>query len=258
MSESDTHTISLENVLESGQDERPRWKGKAPMPMGTASESSNNPAVTPSPVQDTGKPGTSDQPRYTATVEDGTSQASSTTDISTALNNATEQHSSVQHGFLRRDEFQNPARTLRPFSHIVPDTVPGSARNARSRASIHSLPPMTSYRAEECRRLSNSPIMTLDRDFLASSTLQRVYRKPRQRIRYMCHTCNVPLLQSQNCDKCGHHRCPQCIRRPSIKVRNEPDPRYVEAVERRLSSMSRGMTSAGSRARAQVAMAMSH
>ncbi|KAG9524970.1 hypothetical protein KCV07_g1422, partial [Aureobasidium melanogenum] len=82
------------------------------------------------------------------------------------------------------------------------------------------------------------PISTIRDPILrAPSGVQRVYRKPRQRVRYTCHECSTPY-QSHNkiCAKCSHARCLECRDQPSHKSRkSRPDPRLVEAVDERLA-----------------------
>lgn len=117
--------------------------------------------------------------------------------------------------------------------------------SVRSRSSIHYLSPLTGMTSEETYNHATNPTMTNDGRPMMFPAVQRVYRKPRQRIRYMCHECDIPLLQATTCSKCGHQRCGQCRRRPSIKIRRDPDPRYVEAMERRLASMNHSMAAPG-------------
>jgi hypothetical protein len=45
------------------------------------------------------------------------------------------------------------------------------------------------------------------------ATVQRVYRKPRQRIRWNCHECHTMLVE-RRCRECGHERCKDCPRTP--------------------------------------------
>jgi hypothetical protein len=45
-------------------------------------------------------------------------------------------------------------------------------------------------------------------------TVQRVYRKPRQRIRWNCHECNTMFVDRTRCRACGHERCKMCPRTP--------------------------------------------
>lgn len=46
--------------------------------------------------------------------------------------------------------------------------------------------------------------------------LRRVYRKPRQRVRWSCHQCQATFLAFRNCGNCGHERCGLCIRSPYV------------------------------------------
>ncbi|KAF2217196.1 hypothetical protein CERZMDRAFT_33096 [Cercospora zeae-maydis SCOH1-5] len=44
--------------------------------------------------------------------------------------------------------------------------------------------------------------------------VQRVYRKPRQRIRYTCEQCSTMFAGHDQCRRCGHQRCDDCVRQP--------------------------------------------
>lgn len=52
----------------------------------------------------------------------------------------------------------------------------------------------------------------LDQDMVP--TVQRVYRKPRQRIRWTCDQCQVVFTERDTCRNCGHQKCVDCIRNP--------------------------------------------
>lgn len=44
--------------------------------------------------------------------------------------------------------------------------------------------------------------------------VQRVYRKPRQRVRYTCENCETLFVTGNRCHECGHERCDTCHREP--------------------------------------------
>lgn len=46
------------------------------------------------------------------------------------------------------------------------------------------------------------------------ATVQRVYRKPRQRVRRTCDICESSFIDRERCRDCGHERCKACIRTP--------------------------------------------
>ena len=75
----------------------------------------------------------------------------------------------------------------------------------------------------------------------APAGVQRIYRKPRQRVRYTCHECSTPFQShGRTCDKCAHERCLECRERPSHKSHKpRPDPRLVEAVNQRLAQVGK-------------------
>ncbi|PGG98605.1 hypothetical protein AJ79_08809 [Helicocarpus griseus UAMH5409] len=68
---------------------------------------------------------------------------------------------------------------------------------------------------------------------------ERVWRKPRRRVRWTCHSCStVYPTGSKTCGQCQHERCKDCIRDPPKKVKPEPDPELLRRVEERLSKVS--------------------
>ena len=44
--------------------------------------------------------------------------------------------------------------------------------------------------------------------------VQRVYKKPRQRVRYTCDQCQTLFADRDSCRSCGHARCKDCTRQP--------------------------------------------
>jgi len=55
-------------------------------------------------------------------------------------------------------------------------------------------------------RIEESPRAVLE--------VQRVYRKPRQKVRYTCDQCQGTFLNRHHCHVCGHERCKGCARNP--------------------------------------------
>lgn len=51
-----------------------------------------------------------------------------------------------------------------------------------------------------------------DEEVRMVKAVQRVYKKPRQRIRYTCDRCETVFADSERCRQCGHERCPDCLR----------------------------------------------
>ena len=45
-------------------------------------------------------------------------------------------------------------------------------------------------------------------------TVQRVYKKPRQRVRWTCDQCEALFTDRDTCQECGHRKCEDCIRSP--------------------------------------------
>ena len=46
------------------------------------------------------------------------------------------------------------------------------------------------------------------------ATVQRVYKKPRQRVRWTCEQCQALFIDRERCQECGHRKCAECIRSP--------------------------------------------
>ncbi|KAF2396489.1 hypothetical protein EJ06DRAFT_533747 [Trichodelitschia bisporula] len=52
---------------------------------------------------------------------------------------------------------------------------------------------------------------------------QRVFRRPRQRVRWTCDACSAGLLEgSRVCKVCGHEKCEGCVRIPPKTQRTRP------------------------------------
>lgn len=48
----------------------------------------------------------------------------------------------------------------------------------------------------------------------SAATVERVYKKPRQRVRWTCDRCQSAFSERDRCGKCDHERCDGCIRSP--------------------------------------------
>ncbi|KAF1985024.1 hypothetical protein K402DRAFT_116598 [Aulographum hederae CBS 113979] len=60
--------------------------------------------------------------------------------------------------------------------------------------------------------------------------VQRVMRKPRMRVRWLCEDCGVVFTEEQTkCKDCGHTRCEGCPRRPPRKSTVDQDLRSLES-----------------------------
>lgn len=47
-----------------------------------------------------------------------------------------------------------------------------------------------------------------------ADVIQRVYKKPRVRVRYTCDHCDTVFVDRNTCVDCGHGRCKDCVRYP--------------------------------------------
>ncbi|KAF3483105.1 uncharacterized protein GIQ15_02429 [Arthroderma uncinatum] len=65
---------------------------------------------------------------------------------------------------------------------------------------------------------------------------ERVWRRPRRRVRWTCHECSSMFTGGEKiCLKCQHERCNDCIRDPPKKIKPEPDPEILRRVEEKLA-----------------------
>ncbi|EZF74561.1 hypothetical protein H105_03762 [Trichophyton soudanense CBS 452.61] len=65
---------------------------------------------------------------------------------------------------------------------------------------------------------------------------ERVWRKPRRRVRWTCHECSSMFTGGEKiCLQCHHERCGDCIRDPPKKIKPEPDPEILRRVEEKLA-----------------------
>ncbi|GBF63286.1 hypothetical protein TMEN_5910 [Trichophyton mentagrophytes] len=65
---------------------------------------------------------------------------------------------------------------------------------------------------------------------------ERVWRKPRRRVRWTCHECSSMFTGGDKiCLQCHHERCGDCIRDPPKKIKPETDPEILRRVEEKLA-----------------------
>ncbi|EFR00234.1 hypothetical protein MGYG_03237 [Nannizzia gypsea CBS 118893] len=65
---------------------------------------------------------------------------------------------------------------------------------------------------------------------------ERIWRKPRRRVRWTCHECSSMFTGGEKiCLQCHHERCGGCIRDPPKKIKPEPDPEILRRVEEKLA-----------------------
>lgn len=74
---------------------------------------------------------------------------------------------------------------------------------------------------------------------MATRIRERVFKKPRIRVRYNCDQClSVFKEGSRKCPKCGHLRCESCVRwPPRSEPSREPNAAAIEAFRRRMETM---------------------
>jgi hypothetical protein len=112
---------------------------------------------------------------------------------------------------------------------------PRSSHHSKTIHLTHQNRPLTTVTVPYSISTIRDPILK------APAGVQRVYRKPRQRVRYTCHECSTPFQShGRICGKCAHERCLECRDQPSRKSQKlRPDPRLVEAVDQRLAQVGK-------------------
>ncbi|KAJ5165811.1 hypothetical protein N7492_006107 [Penicillium capsulatum] len=66
----------------------------------------------------------------------------------------------------------------------------------------------------------------------------RTFKKPRQRVHYICHVCSSGYNEGANtCGKCGQAKCAETIRIPPKKLKREPDPEVLRSLEEKLAAL---------------------
>ncbi|KAI7282160.1 hypothetical protein KC345_g3664 [Hortaea werneckii] len=129
-------------------------------------------------------------------------------------------------------EAREPSET---YAHDNITSYPGLAMYARPRSGerlalqpgVNPRPRRDQHSQEGGLILGNEPQMV--------KTVQRVYKKPRQRVRYTCDRCQTIFVDAERCRSCGHDRCSDCNRDPPRKPNRQPDPAVLQAVNERLA-----------------------
>ncbi|RMY75101.1 hypothetical protein D0864_09886 [Hortaea werneckii] len=118
-----------------------------------------------------------------------------------------------------------------PQTSALPAGQRGQPLEAREPSETHAHDNITSYPGLAIQEggliLGNEPQMV--------KTVQRVYKKPRQRVRYTCDRCQTIFVDAERCRSCGHDRCSDCNRDPPRKTNRQPDPAVLQAVNDRLA-----------------------
>lgn len=110
---------------------------------------------------------------------------------------------------------------------FTPIRISHSSRHGKDRKS-GSISPRSSRHGKTCTLQHQTSDLIIEAVPYSISTIrdpilkapagvQRVYRKPRQRVRYVCHECTTPFIShSRTCGKCAHERCHDCRDQPYV------------------------------------------
>lgn len=130
-----------------------------------------------------------------------------------------------------RDEsqWQCTIQIGRPRPAIIPDTEEAPVQRPPGSRDCHECEApaqpdqarCTECQHELCRLCDTGSTVAMDKRQAVKTAasvnvpvVERVYRKPRQRVRYNCERCDLQFTGQQECSGCGHQRCPTCPRYP--------------------------------------------
>ncbi|GAB1736670.1 hypothetical protein NU219Hw_g8288t1 [Hortaea werneckii] len=166
--------------------------------------------------------------------------ASQSTALPTATpaEDATHAEDGPQTSVLPAGQHSRPLEARGPSETHAHDNItsyPGLAMYARPRSGerlalqpgVNSRPRRDQHRQDDGLILGDEPQMV--------KAVQRVYKKPRQRVRYTCDRCQTIFVDAERCRTCGHDRCSDCTRDPPRKTTRQPDPAVLQAVNERLA-----------------------
>lgn len=109
------------------------------------------------------------------------------------------------------------ARVARRICHECDTTIHPSTRNecqncGHLKCSQCPRVPPKSRKHGKCAVVSEP--QSDEEEVPVVRAVQRVYRKPRQRVRYTCEHCDSLFIDRDRCNGCGHERCTNCHREP--------------------------------------------
>ncbi|KAI6796996.1 hypothetical protein KC361_g4148 [Hortaea werneckii] len=165
-------------------------------------------------------------------------QASQPAAAATPAEGVTYAEDAPQTSALPAGQSSRPLEAREPSETHAHDNItsfPGLAMYARPRSGerltlqpgVNPRPRRDQHSHEGGLILGNEPQMV--------KTVQRVYKKPRQRVRYTCDRCQTIFVDAERCRSCGHDRCSDCNRDPPRKTNRQPDPAVLRAVNERLA-----------------------
>lgn len=164
-----------------------------------------------------------------------------------------------------QDAVSSPTRTMlaEQIPAEIDDTELPSAplpRVAESKIETEPLRFIYTIRSNSLRGTSGLELYHMARNSYDRDTpkpsIQRVFKQPRQRVRWTCDHCDSIFTHRDRCSNCQHEKCVDCIRIPYVQSfavafyhlltmfrrnkrdRQSFDPSVLHAVEARLSERS--------------------
>lgn len=85
-------------------------------------------------------------------------------------------------------------------------------------------------RAQDVFKKYNLEIEPADWQHNDNSSVPRVEKKTRMRVRYTCHECKQTFGRDKKCSNCSHVRCDSCVRYPAKKTGDKARQKQVVEV----------------------------
>ena len=149
-------------------------------------------------------------------VDDFAPQSAAAT-ADTPAEGATYAEDAPQSRALPAEQSSQPLEAREPSETHAHDNItsyPGLAMYARPRSGQRLvLQPGVDPRPRGDQH-SQEGGLVLGQETQMVKTVQRVYKKPRQRVRYTCDRCQTIFVDAERCRSCGHDRCSDCNRDP--------------------------------------------
>ncbi|KAK4999641.1 hypothetical protein LTR66_001377 [Elasticomyces elasticus] len=145
----------------------------------------------------------------------------------------TQTHISSGSEFVHRKTTQRIRRTCHKCnSSIIPPSSPTCAQCQHRRCTLCPRDPPKLHKWPNGYP-GDGPPSEDERAPERAVEVRRMYRRPKQRVRWSCERCRSPFVDSTRvCATCGHERPKK------VRVAAEPDPDIVRIVEERLANLN--------------------
>lgn len=109
---------------------------------------------------------------------------------------------------------KEPPQSDRPFANHSRIEAP----QMKSMSSDKEATALRYQRAQDVFKKYNLEIDPADWQQADNSSVPRVEKKTRMRVRYTCHECKQTFGRERKCSNCSHMRCDSCVRYPAKRT----------------------------------------